>query len=120
VQVRQIRLAASVRKTEVSLRPLFVRIELPAPCYYSQMSYFIATGFLLIIIFITAMIILRIDGTLFNLCMLMFHAHKRIFGLPPRPYWKEKGSEITRKGMSWIICKLSPEFRPKWLRFFLD
>ena len=84
------------------------------------MIYLIATGYLLIIFFFAAIIILRADGVLYDLCILMFHAYRRIFGLPPRPYWKEKIAKMIAYMISWIICKLSPEYRPNWLRFFLD
>lgn len=84
------------------------------------MVYLLATVYLLIVLFVTAIIILRADGALFDLCMLMFRVHRRLFGLPPRPAWKDKLSKITSYMISWIICKLSPEFRPKWLRLFLE
>jgi hypothetical protein len=84
------------------------------------MIYLIVTVYLLIVFFFTVIIILRSDGALFDLCMLMFHIHRRIFGLPPRHGWMDKTSKQTANMISWMICKLSPEFRPKWLRFFLD
>jgi hypothetical protein len=75
---------------------------------------------LLILLFIVGIIVLRIPGAIFNFCIFMFRVHRRLFGLPPRPKWKEKLSKITSNMISWIVCKLSPEFRPKWMRFFLD
>jgi hypothetical protein len=78
------------------------------------------SAYLLILLFIVGIILLRVPGFLFDFCVFLFRVHRRLFGLPPRPDWKEKLSKITSYMFSWIMCKLSPEFRPKWLRFLLD
>ena len=97
-----------------------VQISPHAPCYNSQMNFLIVTIYLLVIFFFTIILVLRTDGAIYDICVLMFRIHRRLFGLPPRPKWKNNIQKISGHIEAWIVCKLSPKYRPKWIRFFLD